>query len=115
MATPSENTMDNSSTSTSSDDSDQQVESSCTKEPDPSKIPFHFLKKGETNIIKFCLKITISFISGKSSKEGVLITHECFKFTKNNYSRDGKTWWYTCASKNSHGCAARATIKRQEE
>ena len=43
-----------------------------------------------------------------------MITHECFKFTKNNSSRDLKTWWYTCASKNSHGCAARATIKRQE-
>merc|ERR1719318_1049027 len=86
--------MDNSSTSSSCDDSDYKVE--ILKEPDPTMIPFHFLKKGE------------------SSKEGVLITDETFKFTKNNSSQDGKTWWYTCAHKNSHGCAARATIKRQE-
>ena len=37
-----------------------------------------------------------------------------FKFQKNNASRDLATWWYTCACKNSHGCNARAIVKREE-
>ena len=45
----------------------------------------------------------------------MLITHGgYFKFSKNNYSRDGKTHWYTCSNKQSHGCTARAIIKREE-
>ena len=52
--------------------------------------------------------------SGKSNREGVLITHKSFKFTKNNASRDYKTFWYTCSFKSSHGCTARAIVKRHE-
>ena len=37
-----------------------------------------------------------------------------FKFTKNNTSRDLKTWWYSCSDKASHGCKARAIIHRNE-
>ena len=47
-------------------------------------------------------------------EEGVLITHNMFKFTKNNSSRDLKTWWYSCSHKASHGCTARAIIYRNE-
>ena len=32
---------------------------------------------------------------GKSLREGVLITHNVFKFNKNNNSRDQIPWWYT--------------------
>ena len=51
---------------------------------------------------------------GKSSREGVLvlITHNVFKFNKNNSSRDQKTWWYTCSEKASRGCTARAIVAR---
>ena len=59
--------------------------------------------------------MTITIIPGKSSKEGVLITHNTFKFTKNNASRDYITWWYTCSYKSSHGCKGRAIIHRDEE
>lgn len=38
----------------------------------------------------------------------------CFKFSKNNSSRDNKTWWYTCSYKASHGCTARAIVQRLE-
>ena len=55
-----------------------------------------------------------SHFKGKRKKEGVLITHDMFKFQKNNSSRDLSTWWYTCSHKNSHGCNARAIIKRKE-
>jgi hypothetical protein len=41
-------------------------------------------------------------------------THNMFKFQKNNASRDYSTWWYTCSHKNTHGCSARAIIKRRE-
>ena len=54
------------------------------------------------------------YYEGKSKKEGVLITHNMFKFQKNNASRDYSTWWYTCSHKNTHGCSARAIIKRRE-
>ena len=65
------------------------------------------------NLLDFSFKLLIN--SGKSTKEGVLITHGGhFKFTKNNFSRDGKTHWYTCSQKLSHGCKARAIIKREE-
>ena len=65
------------------------------------------------NLLDFSFKLLIN--SGKSTKEGVLITHGGhFKFTKNNFSRDGKTHWYTCSQKLSHGCTARAIIKREE-
>ena len=43
-----------------------------------------------------------------------MITHNTFKFTKNNSSRDYKTWWYTCSHKVSHGCTGRAIIERTE-
>ena len=48
MARPSENTMDNSSTSTSSSEDSDHQKVEYFKEPDPTKIPFHFLKKGGT-------------------------------------------------------------------
>ena len=44
-----------------------------------------------------------------------MVTHNCFKFTKNNWSRDGKTYWYRCSTKKTTGCPATATIKRVEE
>ena len=53
-------------------------------------------------------------IPGKSKKEGILVTHGMFKYQKNGASRDYSTWWYTCAHKNSHGCNARAIIRRKE-
>ena len=53
--------------------------------------------------------------SGKSTKEGVLVTHNAFKFTKNNWSRDGVTYWYRCSAKKATGCSATATVKRVEE
>ena len=52
---------------------------------------------------------------GKSTKEGVLVTQNCFKFTKNNWSKDGKTYWYRCSTRKAIGCPATATIKRLEE
>ena len=53
--------------------------------------------------------------TGKSKKEGVLITHDYnFKFQKNQVSRKGDTWYYHCAEKISKGCPAKATIKRLE-
>ena len=58
--------------------------------------------------------IIIRNFLGKSSKEGVLITHNMFKYTKNNASRDLKTWWYTCSFKVSHGCTGRAIVHRVE-
>ena len=54
-------------------------------------------------------------VLGKSTKEGVLVTHSSFKFTKNNWSRDGTTYWYRCSAKKATGCTATATIKRVEE
>ena len=53
-------------------------------------------------------------VLGKSTKEGVLVTHSSFKFTKNSWSRDGTTYLYCCSSKAT-GCTATATIKRVEE
>ena len=44
----------------------------------------------------------------------MLITHNVFKFNKNNSSRDKKTWWYTCSEKASRGCTARAIVCRAE-
>ena len=43
-----------------------------------------------------------------------MVTHGMFKFTKNNSSKDGRTWWYTCARKAVNGCSARAIIERME-
>ena len=43
------------------------------------------------------------------------MTHKAFKFTKNNWSRDGTTYWYRCSAKKATGCTASATIKRVEE
>ena len=37
-----------------------------------------------------------------------------FKFTKNNSSKDGRTWWYTCSRKAINGCSARAIVERTE-
>ena len=46
---------------------------------------------------------------------GVLVTHNAFKFTKNNWSRDGTTYWYRCSAKKATGCTASATVMRVEE
>ena len=61
-------------------------------------------------------EVSYTFIkTGKSKKEGVLITHDYnFKFQKNQVSRKGDTWYYHCAEKLSKGCPAKATIKRLE-
>jgi hypothetical protein len=93
------------------DTSDEEEEIDRSKEVDPRTVPFHFIRTG-SSIIKFLLLITD--YEGKSKKEGVLITHNMFKFQKNNASRDYSTWWYTCSHKNTHGCSARAIIKRRE-
>ena len=45
----------------------------------------------------------------------MLVTHGSFKFTKNNWSRDGTTYWYRCSAKKATGCQATATVKRAEE
>ena len=37
-----------------------------------------------------------------------------FKYTKNNYSRNQKTWWYACSFKSTDGCTAKAHIEREE-
>ena len=51
-------------------------------EPDPSIIPFEFLK------------------SGKSELEGVLLTHNAsFKYHKGGYNRTGQVQWYVCSNK----------------
>ena len=43
------------------------------------------------------------------------MTHGAFKFTKNNWSRDGSTYWYRCSQKKATGCPATATVKRVVE
>ena len=103
-----------SSSESSNDDSDDDIGVLPEKEKDPENVEFNFLRTGIAKQIDFlCFKL--DNLLGKSSKEGVLITHGGhFKFTKNNYSRDGKTHWYTCSNKQSHGCTARAIIKREE-
>ena len=74
-----------------------------------------FLSWRQVSADNFEDSVSVTDVLGKSSKEGVLITHGgFFKFTKNNYSRDGRTHWYTCCQKKSHGCTARAIIKREE-
>ena len=94
------------------DTSDEEEEIDRSKEVDPRTVPFHFLRTG-SSIINFSLLIIHDY-EGKSKKEGVLITHNMFKFQKNNASRDYSTWWYTCSHKNTHGCSARAIVKRRE-
>ena len=44
-----------------------------------------------------------------------MYTHNAFKYTKNNWSRDGTIFWYRCSVKKSTGCTASATIKCVEE
>jgi hypothetical protein len=97
-----------SSSESSNDDSDDDIGVLPEKEKDPENVGFNFLRTGIAKQIDFlCFKL--DNLLGKSSKEGVLITHGGhFKFTKNNYSRDGKTHWYTCSNKQSHGCTAPA-------
>ena len=68
--------------------------------------------RGFLRICILCYDIT--FFIGKSTKEGVLVTHNAFKFTKNNWSRDGTTFWYRCSQKKATGCPATATVKRVE-
>ena len=51
----------------------------------------------------------------RKKHQGVLVTHNAFKFTKNNWSRDGSTYWYRCSAKKATGCPASATVKRVEE
>ena len=43
------------------------------------------------------------------------MTHNAFKFTKNNWSRDGSTYWYRCSANKATGCPASARVKRVEE
>ena len=77
------------------DTSDDEEEIDRSKEVDPRTVAFHFLRTG-SSIINFSLLIIHDY-EGKSKKEGVLITHNMFKFQKNNASRDYSTWWYTCS------------------
>ena len=81
----------------SSDDSsseDEAGEGTRMVEEDANKVDFHFLKTGMQ--AKSGLSSSPFYVlSGKSSKEGLLITHNVFKFSNNNSSRDNKTWWYT--------------------
>ena len=44
-----------------------------------------------------------------------MVTHNAFKFTKNNWSRDGRTYWYRCSAYRATGCTATAMVKRLEE
>ena len=44
-----------------------------------------------------------------------MVTHKSFKFTKNNWSRDGSTYWYRCSAYKATGCTATAVVKRLEE
>ena len=44
-----------------------------------------------------------------------MVTHKAFKFTKNNWSRDGTVYWYRCSARKATGCTATATVKRVEE
>ena len=34
---------------------------------------------------------------------------------KNNWSRDGSTYWYCCSAYKATGCTATAVVKRLEE
>ena len=53
--------------------------------------------------------------TGKSRKEGVLITHDSnFKYQKNQVGRKGDTFYYVCAERLKRGCPAKATVKRKE-
>ena len=83
-------------------------------EPDPAKINFEFKKIGKISWVVSKELLWLNFV-GKSTKEGVLVTHGSFKFTKNNWSRDGTTYWYRCSAKKATGCQATATVKRVEE
>ena len=55
------------------------------------------------------------YTQGKSTKEGVLVTHKAFKFTKENWSRDKSTYWYRCSAYKATGFTATAVVKRSEE
>ena len=84
--------------SSSSDVSDSDSSERVLKEPDPSNVPYYFLK------------------TGKSKSEGVLITHsDSFKFTKNNVNRNGTLHYYACSMKLTHKCPARAILRRTVE
>ena len=74
-----------SSSESSNDDSDDDIGVLPEKEKDPENVEFNFLRTGIAKQIDFlCFKL--DNLLGKSSKEGVLITHGGhFKFTKNNY------------------------------
>ena len=81
-----------------SDLSDSDISERVLKEPDPSNVPYYFLK------------------TGKSKSEGVLITHsDSFKFTKNNVNRNGTLHYYACSMKLTHKCPARAILRRTVE
>ena len=84
-------TIDDSFDSSSGSDPDE------LKERDLSSVDFRFLK------------------SGKSEKEGVLLTHgDTFKYHKAGSSRDNERNWYSCAMRKKLKCPARATVVRRE-
>ena len=78
-------------------DSSSNEEEVQIHEPDPSSIPFDFLR------------------SGKSELEGVLLTHnDGFKYHKGGYNRSGQKQFYVCSFKGSKNCPARAVVERME-
>ena len=44
-----------------------------------------------------------------------MVTHKAFKFIKNNWSRDGTTYWYRCSAYRATVCTATAMVRRLEE
>ena len=100
-------------TSTSEEEGEAVKNSAPKVKSEPSRVSFEFRQIG-VNFNETHFLFTF-FQTGKSTKEGVLYTHNAFKFTKNNWSRDGTLFWYRCSAKKSTGCTATATIKRVEE
>ena len=76
-----------SSSDTSSDEKSDGIGARSLEE-DPSKVDFHFLKT-VTKIV-FHASSKWFLLTGKSSKEGVLITYNVFKYSNNNCSCDLK-------------------------
>ena len=77
--------------------SSSSSEDDCGGFDNPNDVDFKFIK------------------TGKSRKEGVLITHDSnFKYQKNQVGRKGDTFYYVCAERLKRGCPAKATVKRKE-
>ena len=124
---PKNNILPRESSADDSSESDSEENLGHWNEKDPTEVPFQFVKTGMSCFLVVVvmvwngaggpaakLSFLLYFFQGKSKREGVLVTHGMFKFQKNNASRDLSTWWYTCACKISHGCNARAIVKREE-